>query len=107
MICNLLHRIRFRTSRLAAVIIAALERFHLGELINRIRPIDPGATRSETADRSIDDSGLDERVRKMIAAAEEAGYRLHPDSDPPRMLLWQCVHDEAIVWVDELPDEDM
>ncbi|MBF6064657.1 hypothetical protein [Nocardia terpenica] len=45
-------------------------------------------------------------VETMIAAAERAGYRLHPDSDPPHTLLWQRATDEPTadpIWVDDLP----
>ncbi|ATL66785.1 hypothetical protein [Nocardia terpenica] len=48
-----------------------------------------------------------EWAEKMIAAAERAGYRLHPDSTPPHTLLWQRTTDGPTaepVWTDDLPD---
>ncbi|MBF6333352.1 hypothetical protein [Nocardia transvalensis] len=51
---------------------------------------------------------MDEWVAKMVAAAERAGYTLHPDSDPPRLLRWRRIDDKSsdapVVWVDEPPD---
>ncbi|KZM68164.1 hypothetical protein [Nocardia terpenica] len=66
----------------------------------------------QSADRSVDgppvdDPQITEWVAKMVAAAERAGYRLHPDSCPPHTLLWQRATDDPTadpVWVDDLPD---
>ncbi|WP_157777927.1 hypothetical protein [Nocardia terpenica] len=66
---------------------------------------DHDGTPDNTADR--DDPPVAEWTAKMIAAAERAGYRLHPDSNPPHTLLWQRVSDEPTtepVWIDDLPD---
>lgn len=65
-----------------------------------------------SADHGVDDPPVDdprvaEWVAKMIIAAERAGYRLHPDSDPPRTLLWHRTTDDPTaepVWADDLPD---
>ncbi|KZM74962.1 hypothetical protein [Nocardia terpenica] len=64
-----------------------------------------------SADREDDPPGDDpksaEWITKMITAAERAGYRLHPHSNPPHSLLWQRVTDDPNaepVWADDLPE---
>ncbi|QIS21389.1 hypothetical protein [Nocardia terpenica] len=60
-----------------------------------------------TDDSPVNDPRATQWVATMITAAERAGYRLYPDSNPPHTMLWQRATDDPTaepVWADDLPD---